>query len=81
MYHTITEAINNASNDKSTRIITLTGTGKYFSSGNDLSAFTKIDPSDMSAVKKEMDMAKRTLVDFVDCFIEYVYVCVHEILI
>jgi len=40
MYHTITTLLNTASEDDSIQVITLKGTGKSFTSGNDLQNFT-----------------------------------------
>jgi enoyl-CoA hydratase/carnithine racemase len=43
MYLKIAEAIRNANKDPSVKFILITGNGKSFSSGNDLSNFTNPD--------------------------------------
>jgi enoyl-CoA hydratase/carnithine racemase len=44
MYTAIGEALNAAADDPSVKVAVLTGTGKWYSSGNDLSNFTKNMP-------------------------------------
>ena len=43
MYSSIVDALNDAANDGATKFVVLTGTGDYFSSGNDLSNFMNTD--------------------------------------
>lgn len=45
------DALNNANNDDTVSIVALTGDGYFYSSGNDISAFTKVDDP-KSAVEK-----------------------------
>ena len=45
MYSAIGEALNAAAEDPSVKVAVLTGTGKFYSSGYDLSNFTKNLPS------------------------------------
>ena len=50
MYSTLSNALTDANVDVSTKFVVLTGTGDYFSSGNDLSNFTNTggrDPDEM----------------------------------
>ena len=44
MYQEITAALEQAGQDDSSSVILLTGAGRYFSSGNDLSASMKTPP-------------------------------------
>lgn len=69
MYRTIIETLNEASRDKDTRAVVLTGTGKYYSAGNDLSAFMTVDLSNMKEVQKMAEEAKNVLIEYVDSFI------------
>ena len=45
MYTAIGEALNAAAEDPSVKVAVLTGTGKWYSSGNDLSNFTSNMPA------------------------------------
>ncbi len=50
MFSTLSSALVDANVDTSTKFVVLTGTGDYFSSGNDLSNFTNTggkDPDEM----------------------------------
>ena len=42
MYMSVAEALNQASKDPEVRVIMLSGNGKYFCSGNDLTGFMKM---------------------------------------
>ena len=44
MYASIRDTLNPAATDDSVRVFVLTGVGNYYSSGNDLSNFTKLPP-------------------------------------
>lgn len=64
MYKELGNAIRSASVNKAVSVIMLTGSGDYYSSGNDLSNF--------SEVKHPLTMAKEArevLFTFVDCFV------------
>lgn len=68
MYDGIRDALNNTAQDDSVRLVYLTGTGNYFSSGNDLSNFTQIPPGG----PKQMAADGRVRCQaFVDAFIKY----------
>ena len=43
MYDSFMDALIEAENDPKTVITVITGTGEYFSSGNDLKNFTRVD--------------------------------------
>lgn len=68
MYHEITKNFNDAAKDDSVKMVVLTGTGDYFSSGNDLTNF-QIKPTDDIA-KLAKDSAG-LLEDFVNAFIDF----------
>ncbi|XP_057556316.1 enoyl-CoA delta isomerase 2 [Hippopotamus amphibius kiboko] len=67
MYHDIMLALQAASKDDST-ITVLTGSGDYYSSGNDLTNFMDTSPGD---VKEKARSGAILLRDFVDCFIDF----------
>lgn len=66
MYFKITDEINQASKDKQIKAIILTGTGDFYSSGNDLGLFLKAGGD----VKALADQACETMIRFVDAFID-----------
>ncbi|XP_042536249.1 enoyl-CoA delta isomerase 2 [Dipodomys spectabilis] len=67
MYREIILALEAASKDNST-ITVITGNGDYYSSGNDLTNFTKIPPGGIEEVAKSGAILLR---QFVDCFIDF----------
>ncbi|NWX49025.1 ECI2 isomerase, partial [Steatornis caripensis] len=67
MYREIIKALEEAGKDDST-IAVLTGNGDYYSSGNDLSNFTSIQPSEMEKMAKDGAVL---LKEFVDHFIDF----------
>ncbi|XP_069880770.1 enoyl-CoA delta isomerase 2 isoform X1 [Dipodomys merriami] len=67
MYREIILALEAASKDNST-ITVITGNGDYYSSGNDLTNFTKIPPGGIEEVAKSGAILLR---EFVDCFIDF----------
>ncbi|XP_012872189.1 PREDICTED: enoyl-CoA delta isomerase 2, mitochondrial [Dipodomys ordii] len=67
MYREIILALEAASKDNST-ITVITGNGDYYSSGNDLTNFTKIPPGGIEEVAKSGAVLLR---EFVDCFIDF----------
>jgi len=68
MYDGIRDTLNNTAQDESVRVLYITGTGKYFSSGNDLSNFSQIPPE---GLKKLAYDGRVRLQSFVDAFIKY----------
>ncbi|XP_053211758.1 enoyl-CoA delta isomerase 2-like isoform X2 [Panonychus citri] len=68
MYHQITKTLNDSANDDNVKMIIITGTGDYFSSGNDLTNF-QIKPTD-DIVKLAKDSAL-LLENFVNSFIDF----------
>ncbi|XP_045722396.1 enoyl-CoA delta isomerase 2 isoform X1 [Mirounga angustirostris] len=67
MYQEIMLALEAASKDDST-ITVFTGSGDYYSSGNDLTNFTDIPPGGVEEKAKNGAILLR---DFVDCFIDF----------
>ncbi|XP_042211878.1 enoyl-CoA delta isomerase 2-like [Homarus americanus] len=53
MYNEWIEALKEAGEDPNTVITAITGSGDYYCSGNDLSNFTNIDPSNMHQYSQE----------------------------
>lgn len=68
MYHGIEVTLNEAAKDDSIKIVLLTGAGKFYCSGNDLSNFTKIPPE---GPQKMAEDARETLRNFVNAFINF----------
>jgi 1,4-dihydroxy-2-naphthoyl-CoA synthase len=64
MYSELEKAIRSASANKEVSVIMLTGSGDYYSSGNDLSNFSEMKHP--LTIAKE---AREILFSFVDCFI------------
>ena len=64
MYNEIQQALHLVSKDAATSALILTGDGEYYSSGNDLSNFSRI-----MHPKKMAILAKKICYDFVDAFI------------
>jgi peroxisomal 3,2-trans-enoyl-CoA isomerase len=50
MYTSLTSALNDAAQDESAVFVVLTGSGDYFSSGNDLTNFTNTGGKEMDEV-------------------------------
>uniref|UniRef100_A0A8C3QZL6 Enoyl-CoA delta isomerase 2 n=2 Tax=Cyanoderma ruficeps TaxID=181631 RepID=A0A8C3QZL6_9PASS len=67
MYREIIRALEEAGKNDST-IAVITGNGDYYSSGNDLNNFTKVQPGDMEKMAKDGALL---LKDFVDHFIDF----------
>ncbi|RWS06287.1 enoyl-CoA delta isomerase 2: mitochondrial-like isoform X4, partial [Dinothrombium tinctorium] len=68
MYKAITEKLNDAAKDDSVKLVVLTGTGEYYSSGNDLTAFGKVKQED---IPRLLDVNKQILQNFVGIFIDF----------
>ncbi|KAG7159071.1 Enoyl-CoA delta isomerase 2-like 3 [Homarus americanus] len=62
------EALKEAGEDPNTVITAITGSGDYYCSGNDLSNFTNIDPSNMHQYSQE---SGKLLNRFVNAFIDF----------
>lgn len=55
MYRAITKSLNESNDDPNTRVIVLTGTGKYYCSGNDLGNFMNVsDPMKMAKDARDL---------------------------
>ncbi|NWI62938.1 ECI2 isomerase, partial [Todus mexicanus] len=67
MYREIMKALEEAGKNDST-IAVITGSGDYYSSGNDLNNFANVQPSDMGKMAKDGAVLLR---DFVDHFIDF----------
>ncbi|XP_065569869.1 enoyl-CoA delta isomerase 2-like isoform X2 [Artemia franciscana] len=67
MYRDIVSALSVAAKDPETSITVFTGTGDYFSSGNDLSNFANIE----GTIKEAAENAGHLLRDFVGAFIDF----------
>ncbi|NXI49505.1 ECI2 isomerase, partial [Chloroceryle aenea] len=67
MYREIMKALEEAGKDDST-IAVITGNGDYYSSGNDLTNFTNVQPSDMEKMAQDGAVLLR---EFVDHFIDF----------
>ncbi|KAL4234002.1 Enoyl-CoA delta isomerase 2 [Mactra antiquata] len=68
MYEELMSALKEAAEDKSVVIATMTGSGDYYCSGNDLSNFMNIDPNNIE--KMAIDAGK-LLERFVSSFIDF----------
>lgn len=68
-YKEMTELLKYAQNSESVRVVVLTGSGDFYSSGNDLTVFLSVDLTDSAAVLKALTDAKELLFDFVNAFI------------
>ena len=67
MYKQITDELNQSSKDDAIKAVILTGTGNFYSSGNDLSVFTQA-AKDIKAFSKE---AGNLMERFIDAFIDF----------
>jgi len=68
MYNEVLEQLGEAAKDEETTVTTITGAGKYFSSGNDMTSFSEVPPGgrrEFSTLKGER------LIRFVDAFIDF----------
>jgi len=68
MYNEVLEDLGEAAKDEETTVTTITGAGKYFSSGNDMTSFSEVPPGgrrEFSTLKGER------LIRFVDAFIDF----------
>ncbi|CAG0895817.1 unnamed protein product [Darwinula stevensoni] len=66
MYGEIVDALEKAAKDEKVVVTVTTGAGDYYCSGNDLSNFTKVDPTNIAGVAEE---ARKVLLKFVNAFI------------
>jgi enoyl-CoA hydratase/carnithine racemase len=57
MYRGVTLALQEAAHDASTHITALTGTGDYYSSGNDLSSMTGMTAGEEDGIAAEINKA------------------------
>lgn len=71
MYDGIVEALKRAGEDPEVKFVVLTGTGKYFSSGNDLKNFTKGLQETGGDIEKSTQLARDLLLRFVAAFIDF----------
>lgn len=69
MYIAMTSIFNEANNDKTVRAVVLTGSGEYYSSGNDLTNFLKA-MQDEQGPKAGLTKSKEILLKFVDSLID-----------
>ena len=67
MYQEITDILTKTNVDDSIKMTLLTGTGKYFSAGNDLSAFS----SSIGDVNKATSEAKQIMINFLNSFVDH----------
>lgn len=68
MYQKITEALNEGGKDKDVTVAILTGTGKFYSAGNDLAAMASMAGSDP---KTAAEAGRVSLHDFQCAFINF----------
>ncbi|KAI2803156.1 Vacuolar protein sorting-associated protein 33A [Blomia tropicalis] len=71
IYEGIIDALKRAGEDPDIKFVVITGTGKYFSSGNDLKNFTKGLQAAGGDMEKATSMARDTLFRFVSAFIDF----------
>jgi len=69
MYRDLIDAFSSAASDNNVNAVVLTGTGKYYCSGNDLTNFTP----DSSRTPQEMASAARLLLRYCTCSIVYCF--------
>jgi len=68
MYNEVLEELGEAAKDEETTVTTITGAGKYFSSGNDMTSFSGVP----SGGRREFSTLKgERLIRFVDAFIDF----------
>ena len=68
MYREIMAALLEAAHDDGVQVVVLTGAGDFYSSGNDLTNFTRIPPEGPA---KMADDAKALMAAYVGCFINF----------
>ncbi|RWS22422.1 enoyl-CoA delta isomerase 2-like protein [Leptotrombidium deliense] len=71
MYETFIEQLKNAASDDSVRLVFITGTGDYYSSGNDLAQFLEMGVASPEDVKKMAEKARGILEKYVASFIDF----------
>ncbi|PAV65797.1 hypothetical protein WR25_00968 [Diploscapter pachys] len=71
MYRGLTNALNAASKDKSTTVTVITGTGKYYCSGNDLSNFAALATAGKEEIRKTAEMAGTVMQAYVQAYIDH----------
>jgi len=67
MYRGITKGLNDASKDDSTKIVVITGSGDYFSSGNDLNNYMNIGQGGDDVVGGAVQMIREFVAAFINC--------------
>lgn len=67
MYQEITSILNKTNVDDSIKMTLLTGTGKYFSAGNDLSAFS----TSFGDINEATSEAKGIMINFLNSFVDH----------
>merc|ERR1719348_2383141 len=68
MYNEVLEQLGEAAKDEETTVTTITGAGKYFSSGNDMTSFSEVP----TGGRREFSTLKgERLIRFVDAFIDF----------
>jgi len=68
MYNEVLEELGEAAKDEETTVTTITGAGKYFSSGNDMTSFSEVP----AGGRREFSTLKgERLIRFVDAFIDF----------
>ena len=70
MYNEVLEDLHAAAEDDQTVVAAITGAGKYFSSGNDLTSFSAVS-QDLEERKEFSKIKGQRLIKFVDAFIEF----------
>eukprot|EP01130_Rhizamoeba_saxonica_P013900 TRINITY_DN5987_c0_g1_i2.p1 TRINITY_DN5987_c0_g1~~TRINITY_DN5987_c0_g1_i2.p1 ORF type:complete len:188 (+),score=32.42 TRINITY_DN5987_c0_g1_i2:45-608(+) len=71
MYTEIRDVLHSANDEPSVKALILTGKGKYFSSGNDLSNFLQVDVSNKQQMLEFAQQSGDMLYEFVDAFIRF----------
>lgn len=66
MYYEVVDALNRSSADPKVKVCLLTGAGDFYSSGNDLSNFSKLGHP-LSLAKKARDILEKFVLSFIDC--------------
>jgi len=68
MYNEISAALKEIGEDTNSSVAVITGAGDFYSSGNDLSTFASVDPSQISKIAKD---GSDLLLSFVNSFIDF----------
>jgi peroxisomal 3,2-trans-enoyl-CoA isomerase len=71
LYIDFLQILRQAKSSESVRVLVLTGSGDYYSSGNDLSNFMTVDLGDTEAVQKVMKDSKRMLEELIEELISF----------